>query len=176
MSTPFVQCYIGLGSNLSHGDQSPLEVLQSSLSALAGTEGIELLQVSGIYSSSPVGHSDQPDYHNAVACISTSLSPEDLLNTLQRIEAQYGRNREQERRWGQRTLDLDILVYGDHCVATDRLKIPHCELTRRAFVLYPLQEIAPDLVVVQHGALADIVVAFEQTAESQEQQLTRLDV
>lgn len=93
-----------------------------------------------------MGPQDQPDYVNAVAKVSTTLAPLALLDALQQIEQQQGRQRKAER-WGPRSLDLDILLYGHHTIVSERLTVPHYGLTQREFVLYPLAEIAPQLVL-----------------------------
>jgi 2-amino-4-hydroxy-6-hydroxymethyldihydropteridine diphosphokinase len=136
-----VEAYIGLGSNLKH----PSEQLKAALQLLGQHEGISLLQCSSLYQSRPMGPADQPDYTNAVALLETSLPAEDLLSALQAIELEQGRVRKAEK-WGPRTLDLDILLYGMEQIKTKRLTVPHYGMKEREFVLYPLVEIAPDLV------------------------------
>ncbi len=141
--TPFVQAFIGLGSNL----DDPAAQLDAAVGWLQSWSGISLLSVSGYYRSAPVGPQDQPDFVNAVAEISTNLSPLQLLTAVQNIEAHQ--QRERDRHWGPRTLDLDILLYGDLDIREPELTVPHSEMTRRAFVLVPLLDLAPDLSV--HG-------------------------
>jgi 2-amino-4-hydroxy-6-hydroxymethyldihydropteridine diphosphokinase len=102
-----------------------------------------------------MGPQDQPDFINAVAALDTELGPYDLLANLQVIEQRH--HRAKKRRWGERTLDLDLLLYGDLEIATERLMIPHPGLHERAFVLYPLAEIAPHVVVPGRGRVADLV-------------------
>ena len=131
--------YLGLGSNL----EQPRRQLQQALAALRAHPDIELLRCSRLYGSKAVGPGNQPDYVNAVAAISTSLAPQSLLGVLQGIENDQGRQRLQH--WGPRTLDLDILLYGDWVVEHPDLRIPHPRLRERAFVLVPLLEIAPEL-------------------------------
>ena len=171
-----VQVYIGLGSNRAHGGQSPVTLLQSSLSALEQHEQLKLLNTSSFYTASPVGPQDQPNYVNAVACVQTHLSAEGVLDVLQAIEAQLGRDRQQERRWGERSVDLDILLYANHLIETPRLTVPHCQLTRRAFVLYPLAEIAGDLQLPVHGALSKVIADFAASDLASEQRLYKLDL
>lgn len=101
-----------------------------------------------------MGPQDQPDYINAVAALDTELGPFDLLAKLQAIEQDHHRVR--ERHWGERTLDLDLLLYGDLEITTERLIIPHARLHERAFVLYPLAEIAPQAVIPARGKVADL--------------------
>ncbi|HBO39392.1 MAG TPA: 2-amino-4-hydroxy-6-hydroxymethyldihydropteridine diphosphokinase, partial [Pasteurellaceae bacterium] len=101
---------------------------------------------------------DQPDYVNGVACIQTGLSPLDLLDHLQRIEHEQGRER--LRRWGERTLDLDILLYANTVVNSERLTIPHYDMCQREFVIVPLYEIAPHLVLPDGQKLSELVPRF----------------
>ncbi len=133
--------YIGLGSNL--GDR--VGHLSRAIKELDQSEGIMIRQVSAFYETDPVGVTDQPDFINAVAEIETTLTPRDLLKTTKTIEARQKRNR--DVRWGPRTLDLDILLYDDQHIDEADLKLPHPEVRNRAFVLVPLAEIAPDLLV-----------------------------
>jgi len=130
-----------LGSNV--GDR--LAHLRRGLGCLARLADTTLVRVSSVYESEPVGKTDQPWFLNAAAGIDTGLRPHDLLRELMRIERHCGRERLE--RWGPRTLDLDILVYGDRIQSEAGLIIPHARLGERAFVLVPLAEIAPDLVV-----------------------------
>ncbi|MDZ7902145.1 MAG: 2-amino-4-hydroxy-6-hydroxymethyldihydropteridine diphosphokinase [Rheinheimera sp.] len=103
-----------------------------------------------------MGPQDQPDYVNAVAALHTKLSAEQLLDQLQQIELSHGRVRKAER-WGPRTLDLDILLFGDMVIETPRLTVPHYGMAVREFVLYPLAEIAPDLQIPKLGSLAALL-------------------
>jgi 2-amino-4-hydroxy-6-hydroxymethyldihydropteridine diphosphokinase len=150
----WVEAYIGLGSNL----DDPLRQVQSAVEDITALPGIEIVEVSPLYGSRPVGPADQPDYVNAVMRIKTSLAAADLLQTLQKVENQHGRLRLVH--WGARTLDLDILLYGDQCIHQPDLIVPHSELANRAFVLYPLADIAgPDLMVPGKGRLAQLCAA-----------------
>lgn len=137
----WTQCFIGLGSNLGDSEKT----LASAIDALTRQDEIKDLVVSSYYQSKPHGPQDQPDYINAVAGFKTRYLPDALLDQLQAIEAKYGRVREGER-WTARTLDLDILLYGDQRIETTRLQVPHRWMMHREFVLYPLAEIAPDLL------------------------------
>ncbi len=130
--------YIGLGSNLAE----PQQQLRGALMALDALPDSRLVAVSSLYASDPLGPADQPRYNNAVAALDTSLSPLQMLDALQAIEQAQGRERKAER-WGPRTLDLDILLFGERLLDEPRLTIPHYHLHARAFVLYPLAEIAP---------------------------------
>ncbi|WP_087022072.1 2-amino-4-hydroxy-6-hydroxymethyldihydropteridine diphosphokinase [Thaumasiovibrio subtropicus] len=134
--------YIAIGSNLGKPDQKALAAIE----ALKQAEGISVTAASSLYSSKPMGPADQPDYINAVVEITTTLDPIRLLDTTQAIELEHGRERKEER-WGPRTLDLDILLYGDRVIDEPRLTVPHYGMKVREFVLYPLAEIAPDLTL-----------------------------
>ncbi|RDV24205.1 2-amino-4-hydroxy-6-hydroxymethyldihydropteridine diphosphokinase [Alteromonas aestuariivivens] len=152
MPTHKEQVYIGLGSNL--GDSR--EHLRTALSELDSIESTRRLRTSSFYSSSPMGPQNQADFINAVCLLETTLPPHDLLAQLQGIENHHGRERKDER-WGPRTLDLDILLYGNHTVATDDLTIPHYGLAEREFVLVPLFEIAPNMVMPDGKPLSNWV-------------------
>lgn len=153
-----VTTYIGLGSNL----ENPVQQVKQAISELSQAAGLTLGKTSSLYRSPPLGPPDQPDYINAVAEIATDLSPEQLLLNLQGIEQRHGRIRGAEK-WIARTLDLDILLYGDKIITMDGLVIPHCGLYERAFVLYPLQEIAPDdLEIPGHGMLSQLLANCEK--------------
>ncbi|CAG9295677.1 2-amino-4-hydroxy-6-hydroxymethyldihydropteridine diphosphokinase [Celerinatantimonas diazotrophica] len=135
-------CYIALGSNLN----DPRRQLVSARRALSDIAQIQVIAVSGLYASKPMGPQDQPDYLNAVIAIETTLEPLALLDTTQAIEQQQGRVRKAER-WGPRTLDLDILLFGQQILDFPRLCVPHYGLQVREFVVLPLAEIAPSLVL-----------------------------
>ncbi|WP_143735575.1 2-amino-4-hydroxy-6-hydroxymethyldihydropteridine diphosphokinase [Microbulbifer mangrovi] len=135
------RCYIGLGSNL----QDPAAQLRSALEQIKAIPDTTLLDCSDLYSSAPIGPGQQPDYVNAVACLDTGLAPEDLLDALQAIENLHGRER--TLRWGARTLDLDILLFGTRQLDTVRLQVPHPRMAERNFVLEPLAQLAPDLTM-----------------------------
>ena len=146
--------YIGLGSNLAE----PRHQLRSALDALTRIPDTQLAAVSSLYLSDPLGPPDQPRYHNAVAALNTSLPPLALLDALQAIELAHGRQRKAER-WGPRTLDLDILLFGDRLISDARLTVPHYHMHARAFVLYPLTEIAPDGLQLADGRSLAALVA-----------------
>ena len=181
-----LRVYIGLGSNIGCSEDAAqpqfsathlrAEQLRLALAVLAQHAGIDVLATSSFYVSSPVGPHEQPDYVNAVACLQTELAAEALLDVLQAIEAKQGRDRMQEQRWGPRTLDLDILLYKNQLIETPRLSVPHVELTRRAFVLYPLAEIAAEVLVPGHGLCSEVIQKFEKTADASQQRLQRLDM
>ena len=142
------RAYVGLGSNL----DDPCAQLDRALAALATTPGVVLRDVSSYYRTAPWGETQQPDFLNAVAVIDTMLSPEALLDELRRIETVAGRRR--ERRWGPRTLDMDLLIHGNAVRDTAHLQLPHPRMHERAFVLAPLAELAPDLSLGEHGSVA----------------------
>jgi len=147
-----IEVYIGLGSNLA----LPEEQLQAACVSLAALPDSELIRCSSLYRSQPMGPQDQPDYVNAVALITTLLSPDTLLQQTQLIENQQGRIRKADR-WGPRTLDLDMLLFGRQQINNDYLTVPHCGMKQREFVLYPLFEIAPDLILPCGDKLSDLV-------------------
>lgn len=134
--------YIGLGSNL--GDS--LSQLVSAICAINDLPDTQVQKASSFYQSKPMGPQDQPLYVNAVARITTQLPAHDLLACLQKIEHHHGRVREGER-WGPRTLDLDILLYGNDTIKTADLLVPHIGMADREFVLVPLFEIAPEMIM-----------------------------
>ena len=146
--------YIALGSNL----DTPVMQLKSALVALAALPDSNLLKVSSFYQSKPLGPQDQPDYVNAVAQLETKLQPLPLLDQLQRIETAQGRVR--LRRWGERTLDLDILLYEDLILQSERLTVPHYDMCNREFVMVPLYEISPNLIFPDGNKLEILVKRF----------------
>jgi len=150
-STP-VDAVIALGANLGDRWQS----LRSAVAALAATEGVEIHRVSPVVETRPVGGPDQPDYLNAVVGVRTRLAPEALLGACLQIEAERGRTR--DVRWGARTLDLDLLTYGDLVVATPGLQLPHPRAAQRAFVLVPWAVMEPAAVIPGRGAVVDLAV------------------
>ncbi len=144
--------YIGLGSNLIT-PEAQIATARQAINALAN---VQECAFSSLYRSPPMGPQDQPDYVNAVMAVKTDLSPMQLLRCLQKIELDQGRVRKDER-WGARTLDLDILLYAEEVIDVPDLIVPHYGLAERAFVVYPLQEIAPTIHVPGKGAIADLV-------------------
>jgi 2-amino-4-hydroxy-6-hydroxymethyldihydropteridine diphosphokinase len=150
--TGWVTAYLGLGSNLA----DPALQIKSARTAITQIARVKELAFSSLYHSPPMGPQDQPDYVNAVMCVATDLPPMDLLRCLQRIENDQGRVRK-DQRWVARTLDLDVLIYGDQIIDLPDLIVPHTGLAERAFVLYPLHEIAPQLLVPGKGNIADLL-------------------
>ena len=150
--TDLITTYIGLGSNLA----DPAGQIKSARAEISALAHVQELAFSHLYHSPPMGPQDQPDYVNAVMAIATTLPALDLLHSLQRIEHEQGRVRTGER-WGARTLDLDLLLYGDQQIDVPELIVPHVGISERAFVLYPLFEIAPQLRIPGKGKLADLL-------------------
>jgi len=155
MKPDAITAYIGLGGNL----DNPLALLRSARAAIRAVPGVRETAFSSYYRSAPMGPAGQPDYVNAVMAVQTGLSPHALLKALQAIEQSHGRVRT-GLRWGPRTLDLDILLYGDEQIRDELLTVPHAGIAEREFVLYPLAEIAPlHLTIPGHGGLADLLAA-----------------
>jgi 2-amino-4-hydroxy-6-hydroxymethyldihydropteridine diphosphokinase len=144
--------YIGMGSNLA----APAEQLREAVKALGQLLHTRLSGVSSFYVSDSL-LPGQPRYTNAVAALDTALEPLALLDALQAIE--NGQGRERLERWGPRTLDLDILLFGDRLIDEPRLKVPHYHMQARAFVLYPLAELAPGITLADGRALDDLLAA-----------------
>ncbi len=149
--------YIGLGTNL--GDR--LGNIQEALRKLDDLPIIQLVRVSSVYETAPVGVTDQPFFLNLVVAVRTSLAPQALLDALLHIENQMGRVRTE--RWGPRVIDMDLLLYGGAQVALPGLTVPHPRLRERGFVLIPLAEIAPELTLPGDGKkVADIAEVFSE--------------
>ncbi len=148
-----VRVFFSLGANL--GDRQA--TISEALARLEESGHVQVVRRSSVYETAPVGKTDQPWFVNLVAEIETDLPPEALLDLAQRIEADLGRTR--DIRWGPRTIDIDVVLYGDQVIRTRRLIVPHPEMTRRRFVLEPLVEIAPDLVMPDGRAVADLAAA-----------------
>ena len=144
--------YIALGSNLCH----PYDQLSTAVRALEALPDIQLLRVSSIYRSAAVGPGTQPDYLNAVLLLTTTLSPTALLDAMHAIEHAQGRVRDVH--WGPRTLDLDLLLYGDEKISTAKLTVPHPRMQQRNFVLYPLREISRINMVLPNGSDLDALL------------------
>jgi 2-amino-4-hydroxy-6-hydroxymethyldihydropteridine diphosphokinase len=142
-SGPSHKVYIGLGGNLPSRIGSPQETLMAALRSL-GNLGMVSAQ-SSMYETVPVDYTDQPRFVNAVACLETGLGPEPLLDALLEIERRFGRDRAKSIPKGPRSLDLDLLLFDDAVIRTNRLTVPHPEMERRRFVMVPLAEIAPEL-------------------------------
>ena len=151
MENKSAQAFIALGSNL----DNPIEQVQRAFGELAQLPETRLQRRSSFYRSAPVGRLDQPDFINAVALVETALPPQQLLQALLDIEQRHGRVRESLN--APRTLDLDLLLYGDHVLTSPELTVPHPRVGQRAFTLLPLHELAPDLVIPGIGAVAALL-------------------
>jgi 2-amino-4-hydroxy-6-hydroxymethyldihydropteridine diphosphokinase len=146
-----VVAYVGLGSNL----EQPLQQVKDAITALKQSSEILVLQDSGYFTSKPMGPEDQPDYVNAVVKIKTTLSPILLLKKCQLIEQQQARIK--TRHWGERTIDLDILLYADEKISEPDLTVPHPGICQRDFVYLPLLKIAADIEIPGKGQLNSII-------------------
>jgi 2-amino-4-hydroxy-6-hydroxymethyldihydropteridine diphosphokinase len=147
-----MKAWLGLGSNL----QQPENQLKDALGRLGSVEGIEILRVSHFYRTPPWGDERQDDFINAVAQIETGLEPIPLLHELQSIENVMGRQRN-ERRWGPRVIDIDLLLYGEEQFQSEELELPHPRMHERAFVLMPLCELDATLKIPGHGAAGELL-------------------
>lgn len=155
-----VRVFIGLGANL--GDAAL--TLRQAGDALVRQPGLDAVRLSSLYRTPAWGRRDQPDFINAVAVAHTQLSPTTLLDTLLAVERSFGRQRSPDGRdrWGPRTLDLDLLLYGQQVVSLPKLTVPHPHLHARAFALVPLLELAPEVVIPGLGAAADLLERVDQ--------------
>ncbi|WP_076737909.1 2-amino-4-hydroxy-6-hydroxymethyldihydropteridine diphosphokinase [Cronobacter sakazakii] len=151
--------FIALGSNLAE----PLSQVNNALAALARIPDSRIVATSSFYRTPPLGPQDQPDYLNAAVALETTLGAEALLDNTQRIELEQGRVRKAER-WGPRTLDLDIMLFGDATINTERLTVPHYDMKNRAFMLLPLSEIALALCFPDGERLADVLERLDCSA------------
>ena len=157
--TPVVQACIGLGANL--GDAA--DTLRRAVEALARHEGVFVRALSRFYRTPAWGREDQPDFINAVALLETSLTPRALLERLLAVETEFGRHRPDGERWGPRTLDLDLLLYGDAVIDEPGLRVPHPHLHERAFALVPLLDVLPEARIPGYGAARDAVSVLEMS-------------
>ncbi len=148
-----VLAYIGVGSNL----DDPQRQVKRAITMLNDLPGCHVLRHSSLYVSAPFGGVEQADFVNAVVELETAVPPAILLSCLKELERSRGRDPAAER-WGPRILDLDILLYGEQVVESAELQIPHAGIAERNFVLLPLREIAPDLVIPGLGSLAGIAI------------------
>ena len=144
--------YIGVGSNLN----DPVAQVVAAFDGLAALAGCRLYATSGLYWNPPMGPQDQPDYVNGVAGLLTTLEPQELLTQLQALETRLGRVRTEGDRWGPRIIDLDLLVYGMQTLALPGLNLPHPGISERNFVLFPLCDIAPALLVPGQGVVSEL--------------------
>lgn len=158
MNNVYSTIYVGLGANL----DNPIRQLENAIGALNKIPETRLIQYSSFYRTAPMGPQDQNDYINAVAQLESQLSPLALLDQLQLIENNQGRVRKAER-WGPRTLDLDILLIDDNNIESARLTVPHYGIKQRNFVLIPLLEIAPSLILPCGQSVAALVELVGQS-------------
>lgn len=149
-----VRAYIGLGSNLA----DPVGQVRAAVAALAQLTQTRVEACSSLYRTAPVGWGEQPDFINAVCRVRTGLDPAALMQNLLEIERVHGRVREGDK-GGPRTLDLDLLLYGSQVIQSAELTVPHPRLHERAFVLYPLAELDPELVIPGHGSPRQLLAA-----------------
>lgn len=149
--------FIGLGGNLS----DPVKQLKTAIDSISQLEATQLICCSQFYGSTPLGPEDQPDFVNAVCQIETELLPDVLLAELQTIEKTQGRIK--KRHWGERLIDLDILLYDQQQISSEHLTIPHVEIANRDFVLIPLAEISPNLVIPNRGAVEGLISSLSET-------------
>jgi 2-amino-4-hydroxy-6-hydroxymethyldihydropteridine diphosphokinase len=152
--------YIALGSNL----DEPLQQVTRALTELTSIPELTLIKASPFYLNKPIGPQDQPDFVNGVALFHCNLSAHELLALLQTVEQQHQRLK--SRRWGPRTLDLDILLYDQEAITTPQLIIPHPELKKRAFVVFPLHDIEPTLVLPDGTRLSDLTLTLDRSTLS----------
>jgi 2-amino-4-hydroxy-6-hydroxymethyldihydropteridine diphosphokinase len=147
------RAYIGLGANL--GDRE--ETIRRAVERLGGEQGIEIVGISRLRETDPVGYADQPRFLNGALAVDTDLSPRDLLARLLAVERELGRVREAGLRYGPRTIDLDLLLYGDRVVNEPGLTVPHPRLAERRFVLEPLHELDPGLRLPDGHAVQELL-------------------
>ena len=150
------RAFVGLGANLGERETA----LHRALELVAAEPGIEVVAVSSFRETEPVGYADQPAFLNAAVAIETELSPRNLLERLLAVERRLGRTRGGPR-YGPRTIDLDLLVYGDERVEERGLTVPHPRLHERRFALEPLAELEPELVVPGRGGVSDLLAALD---------------
>jgi 2-amino-4-hydroxy-6-hydroxymethyldihydropteridine diphosphokinase len=155
--TPWVPAYIGIGSNM----DDPQQQVRGAFEALAALPDSLLVARSNLYRTRPFGPVPQGDFINAVAGLLTRLLPQRLLAEMRALESARGRRRAE--RWGPRTLDLDLLVFGDRTINTDALEVPHPGIAERGFVLAPLADIAPTLFVPGVGRVAELLQRLPDT-------------
>lgn len=146
------RAYVGLGANLGERE----ETLRAAVAGLEATGGVEVLAVSAFRETDPVGYVDQPRFLNGAVALETTLTPRELLDALLAVERSLGRTRDGPR-FGARTIDLDLLLYGDESFDEPGLTVPHPRLHERAFALEPLAELEPGLVVPGHGPLETLI-------------------
>jgi 2-amino-4-hydroxy-6-hydroxymethyldihydropteridine diphosphokinase len=150
------RAYVGLGANLGSRE----DTIRRAVELLAAEEGVEVMAVSELRETDPVGVVDQPRFLNGAVALETSLEPRALLDVLLRIERRLGRVRDGTR-WGPRTVDLDLLAYADRVVNEPGLRIPHPRVHERLFALEPLAELDPDLAIPGRGRVSELLAALD---------------
>lgn len=148
-----MRAFVGLGSNL--GDREA--TIRGAVALLGERAGIDVVAVSTLRETDPVGYEDQPRFLNGVVALDVDLTARGLLDELLEVERELGRDRSREARWGPRTIDLDLLLFGDETVEAPGLTVPHPRLAERRFVLEPLHELAPDLTLPDGRAVRELV-------------------
>lgn len=157
MNKPWFQVAIGLGSNL----DDPAKQIKTAVQTLQALDSVRHLVLSDLWESKPQGPQDQPDFVNAVCVFETSLNPQALLACLQTIEQNQGRIK--QRHWGERLIDLDILLYADQQIEQPRLMIPHPHMTQRDFVLIPLAQVWPQDRIPGLGSIKELIAQLDQS-------------
>lgn len=158
MNAPVI-AFVGLGGNVG----AAVTTLRAAIGDLSALPDTQLLRASQLYRTPAWGMENQPDFVNAVAMLETQLAPQALLEHLLAIERIHGRSRDADLRWGPRTLDLDLLLYGDAVIDEPGLHVPHPQLHKRAFALQPLVEIAPETAIPGIGRASDALAAMATT-------------
>jgi 2-amino-4-hydroxy-6-hydroxymethyldihydropteridine diphosphokinase len=152
-----VRAYVGLGANL--GDRE--DTIRRAVALVDELAGVAVVRVSSLRETEPWGPVDQPRYLNGAVAVETDVPPRELLDALLDVERRLGRARDDEERWGPRTIDLDLLLYGDLVLDEPGLDVPHPRLHERRFALEPLAELAPDALVPGRGTVAELLRVLE---------------
>jgi 2-amino-4-hydroxy-6-hydroxymethyldihydropteridine diphosphokinase len=153
-----MRAYVGVGANLGNRE----ETIARALELLGWRDGVEVVAVSRLRETDPVGFTDQPRFVNGAVAVETDLEPRQLLDTLLAVERELGRTREGPR-FGPRTIDLDLLVFGDHELTEPGLTVPHPRLAERLFALEPLADLDPDLLIPGRGRVSDLLRGLQST-------------
>jgi 2-amino-4-hydroxy-6-hydroxymethyldihydropteridine diphosphokinase len=153
-----MRAYVGFGANLGNREQT----IRRAVDALGRRPGVEVLAVSAFRETDPVGFTDQPPFLNGAAVVETDLEPRALLDALLAVERELGRTRDGPR-FGPRTIDLDLLVFGNREVSEPGLTVPHPRLAERAFALEPLVELDPELEIPGRGRVADLLRGLQSS-------------
>jgi 2-amino-4-hydroxy-6-hydroxymethyldihydropteridine diphosphokinase len=151
------RAYVGIGSNIG----GPRNKIAAAIELLADEEGLDLVAVSSVRETDPVGYENQPRFLNAAAALETALPPRELLEGLFAIERRLGRTRGHGPRFGPRAIDLDLLLYGDETIDEPGLVVPHPRVHERRFALEPLAELDPDLEIPGHGPVQALLARLE---------------